>query len=125
MSSVFPLFVNEVQVNSVEALYQACKFPLFPHIQERILCQENAMLAKRVSRQYQAYVRQDWDKVKYDVMYWCLEVKLLQNRNAFSALLKETGKKTIVEYSAKDAVWGVKSIGNGLLEGINAQTSSS
>ncbi len=121
MSSAFPLFVNEVQVRSVEALYQACKYPLFPQIQGRILRQRNAMLAKQVSRQYTAYVRQDWDKVKYDVMYWCLQIKLLQNKRTFAAILKETGVRAIVEYSSKDEIWGARSIGHGLLEGINAQ----
>ena len=79
------------------------------------------MLAKQVSRQYQAFVRQDWDKIKYDVMYWCLEIKLMQNRARFSALLEDTGKRAIVEYSSKDEIWGARSIGNGLLEGVNAQ----
>ena len=121
MSSDYPLFVNEVQVRSVEALYQACKFPLFPQIQDRILRQRSAMMAKQVSRQYNAFVRQDWEKVKFDVMYWCLQIKLLQNKTGFASILRETGVKTIVEYSSKDEIWGAKSIGNGLLEGINAQ----
>lgn len=121
MSSDYPLFVNEIQIRSVEALYQACKYPLFPLIQARILRQRNAMLAKQVSRRYSMYTRQDWDNVKFDVMYWCLQIKLLQNQRCFSKILRETGRRAIVEYSTKDEIWGAKSIGNGLLEGVNAQ----
>ena len=121
MSSDYPIFVNEVLVRSVEALYQAFKFPAYPQIQARILRQRNAMLAKMVSRQFNNFVRPDWEKVKFDVMYWCLQIKLLQNKRTFSDLLKETVGKTIVEYSAKDEVWGARSIGHGLLEGTNAQ----
>jgi ribA/ribD-fused uncharacterized protein len=106
MAPGFSLFINEINIQSSEILYQACRFPLFPNIQEEIIRTQNPMDAKRISRQYIQFSRQDWETVKFKVMKWCLEVKLIQNFDNFSNILISTGDKTIVEYSKKDDVWG-------------------
>ncbi len=106
MAPGFNLFINEVNIQSSEILYQVCRFPLFPNIQEEIIRTQNPMDAKKISRQYIQYSRQDWDNVKFKIMKWCLEVKLIQNFDKFSDSLLSTDDKTIVEYSTKDAVWG-------------------
>lgn len=106
MAPGFSLFINEVNIQSSEIVYQACRFPLFPDIQEEIIRTQNPMDAKKISRQYIQYSRQDWDAVKFKIMKWCLEVKLIQNFDKFSNILLSTDNKTIVEYSKKDAVWG-------------------
>lgn len=120
MAKNYPLFVNEILINSVESLYQACKFSLNPELQYEIISQKNPMRAKIISRQNQRYVRPDWDKIKYQVMEWCLKVKLMQNWDKFSKLLRETKDFPIVEYSKKDKVWGASPIDGNNLEGINA-----
>lgn len=119
MAPQYPLFVNEVLIYSSESLYQACKFPLHPEIQKEIIEQRNPMVAKEISRKYEKFVRDDWDKVKYRVMEWCLEVKLIQNWDSMANLLIETGNKDIVEYSVKDEIWGAKRVGSTLV-GQNA-----
>lgn len=106
MAPGFNLFINEVNIQSSEILYQACRFPLFPNIQEEIIRTQNPMDAKKNSRKYIQYSRQDWDTVKFKIMKWCLEIKLIQNFDKFSNTLLSTDDKTIVEYSKKDAVWG-------------------
>ncbi len=106
MAAGFNLFINEVNIQSSEILYQACRFPLFPHIQEEIVRTQNPMDAKKVSRKYMQYSRQDWYSIKFKIMKWCLEVKLVQNFDNFSQILLATENKVIVEYSTKDAVWG-------------------
>jgi ribA/ribD-fused uncharacterized protein len=106
MAPGFNLFINEVNIQSSEILYQACRFPLFPNIQEEIIRSQNPMDAKKIGRQYIQYSRQDWDSVKFKIMKWCIEVKLIQNFDNFSNTLLSTDDKTIVEYSKKDAVWG-------------------
>ncbi len=122
MAAGFPLFVNNNNIRTSEALYQACKFPLFPEIQQEIIEQKSPKLAKEISRKYPQYVRQDWDTkgIKFLIMDWCLRVKLLQNYALFSRLLLETEDLPIVEYSNQDAVWGALDQGNGELVGINA-----
>ncbi|OPC27866.1 hypothetical protein BAX97_07990 [Elizabethkingia meningoseptica] len=106
MAPDYPLFVNEINIQSSEILYQACRFPLFPDIQEKIIRTQNPMDAKKISRKYHEYSRQDWNSVKFKVMKWCLEVKLIQNFDKFSHLLLSTNNKYIVEYSKKDNTWG-------------------
>ena len=77
------------------------------------------MKAKEISRKYAKYVRDDWEEVKYKVMTWCIEVKLIQNWDTFANLLLLTGNKPIVEYSTKDDTWGAIPDGDYLV-GTNA-----
>lgn len=119
MAPGYNLFINEVNIQSSEILYQACRFALFPNIQEKIIRTKNPMEAKKLSRQYVEYSRQDWDIIKFKVMKWCLEVKLIQNFEKFSDLLLSTGNQTIVEYSKKDAIWGAIATDSNLI-GKNA-----
>lgn len=120
MAPGYSLFINEINIQSSEILYQACRFPLFPLIQKEIIATKNPMDAKAVSRKYQQYSRQDWDSVKFKVMKWCLEVKLIQNFDTFSELLLSTGDKTIVEFSKKDTIWGASPLNPSILKGKNA-----
>ncbi|MGV0923934.1 NADAR family protein [Empedobacter tilapiae] len=121
MSPGFTLFINEINIQSSEILYQACKFSLFPNIQEEIIKTQNPMDAKKISRKYNQYVRQDWEKIKFKVMRWCLEIKLIQNFNKFSNILLSTNDKIIVEFSKTDNIWGAIPTDNkNVLEGKNA-----
>lgn len=120
MASGYSLFVNETNIANTEILYQACRFPLFPKIQEEVISHSNPMEAKEISRKYIQYSRQDWDVVKFDIMKWCLQIKLLQNFGKFSDLLLSTDDTPIVEFSMKDSVWGAIPISRDLLKGKNA-----
>lgn len=120
MAPGFSLRVNGVIIPSAEALYQACRFPLFPEIQREIIEQSSPMTAKMISRKYINKTRQDWEIVKYDIMYWVLQVKLSQNYSRFSKVLIETGNKDIVELSNKDKDWAVIELENNILVGKNA-----
>lgn len=120
MASGFSVRVNGVIIPTAEALYQACRFPLFPEIQQEIIEQSSPMTAKMVSRKYINHTRQDWEKVKYNIMYWVLEIKLSQNYTKFSSLLETTLGKDIVEFSNKDKDWAVVESDNGTLVGKNA-----
>ena len=113
------LFVNETLIHSVEALYQSCKYPLYPNIQKEILSQDNAMKAKYISRRYTKFQRQDWEDVKFSIMRWCLMVKLIQEWDKLAPILQKTKGYQIVEYSKKDAVWGAMPYGNDKLKGKN------
>lgn len=120
MAPGYSLFVNEINIANTEILYQACRFPLFPKIQEQIISQSNPMEAKEISRKHIEFTRQDWDVVKFDIMRWCLQVKLLQNFDKFSTLIINTNDIAIVEFSMKDNVWGAIPVGKDLLKGKNA-----
>jgi ribA/ribD-fused uncharacterized protein len=120
MAAGYSLFVNETNIANSEILYQACRFPLFPIIQEEIISQTNPMDAKEISRKYNQFTRQDWETVKFDVMRWCLQIKLIQNFEKFSELLLSTEDNIIVEYSTKDSTWGAMPVGTDTLRGKNA-----
>lgn len=120
MAAGYSIRVNEIIIPSSEALYQACRFPLFPKIQQEIIEQHSPMTAKMISRKYKNCTRQDWDVVKYKVMYWALKVKLSQNYNSFSKLLISTGEKPIVELSRNDKDWAAVETAPNILTGKNA-----
>lgn len=119
MAAGFPLKVNGIPIRTSEALYQACRFPHLPEVQQLIIEQVSPMAAKMKSKPHRENSRPDWDRVRVDIMRWCLHVKLMQNWEKFSALLLETGEHPIVEKSRKDAFWGAKMIDERTLVGIN------
>lgn len=120
MAGGFPVVVNGIQIKSVEALYQACRFPDMPEVQERILQQSSPMTAKMVGKPFREYTRKDWDDVRIKIMKWALRVKLAQNWEHFSSVLIESSNMPIVELSNKDDFWGAKPTEEGIYVGVNA-----
>ena len=120
MAGGFPLCVNGIRVRTSEALYQACRFPHRPELQETIIAQKSPMAAKMKGKPYRHDSRRDWDRVRVQIMRWCLRVKLAQNWESFSELLRDTGERKIVEQSHKGGFWAAKPIGDGTrLKGEN------
>ena len=120
MAGGFPLCVNGIRIRTSEALYQACRFPHLPAVQRVIVEQRSPMTAKMKSRKHQRKSRPDWDMVRVKIMRWCLQVKLIQNWEAFRGLLLETGDQPIVEQSRKDDFWGAEPVDKRTLVGVNA-----
>lgn len=108
MASGYPLQINGIRILTSEALYQACRFPHMPEIQQEIIEQRSPMTAKMKSKPHRKNSRPDWDDVQHKVMRWCLRVKLAQNHDAFGRLLLATGDRPIVEQSRRDDYWGAK-----------------
>ena len=106
MAAGFPVEINGEKIRSVEALYQACRFPDYPDIQKKIIQEKSPMTAKMVSKSYIKYTRPDFDTKKIDIMRWCLQVKLAFNFEHFASILAMTQNKSIVEISHKDSFWG-------------------
>ncbi len=77
------------------------------------------MDAKEFSRKYHQFTRKDWEIVKFDVMRWCLQIKLIQNFSKFSDLLLSTGTNIIVEFSTKEGTLGAVPINKDELKGKN------
>lgn len=107
MGNAFGVVVNGVRIKNTEALYQACRFPDYPEIQKEIIESHSGMSAKMISKKYRnEYTRKDWDIVKFDIMKYCVELKLYQNWGHLKPLLIESGDRPIVERSHKDKYWG-------------------
>ena len=119
MAPGFPLRVNGVRIRTSEALYQACRFPHMPEVQQLIIGENSPMTAKMRSKPYRRVSRHDWDFVRVKIMRWCLRVKLAQNLREFGRLLLATGDRPIVEQSRKDDFWGAKVADDGTLVGMN------
>lgn len=119
MSKEFPLHFNKRYVRTVEAIYQALKFPDLPDVQERIIVQASPMVAKNNSRANEPSVREDWHDIKLDVMQWCLREKLAQNWDTFGPYLLRTKGKIIVERSSRDPFWGAAQVSDDFWRGEN------
>jgi len=122
MASGFPLKVNDNHILTSEAIYQACRFPHLPDIQEKIIKEKSPMSAKMVGKPYRSNSREDWDDTRIKIMRWCLKVKLAQNFFEFGKLLESTFDKPIVEDSSKDDFWGAirDKQDDNILKGTNA-----
>lgn len=125
MAPGFPLCVNGIDILTSEALYQACRFPHHPNVQQLIIDERSPMTAKMRSKPYRRLTRGDWEagrnaaQARVKVMRWCLRVKLSQNFDAFSELLLRTGNRDIVERKRTVDFWGTKATDDGLLVGEN------
>jgi type I restriction enzyme S subunit len=119
MAAGFPLHVNGVRIKTSEALYQACRFPHMPEVQQLIIGENSPMTAKMRIKPYRRVSRHDWDFVRVKIMRWSLRVKLAQNWREFGRLLLSTGDRPIVEQSRKDDFWGAKVADDGTLVGMN------
>lgn len=120
MAAGFPLEVHGRLWRTSEALYQALRFPDHPDVQSEIWAEASPMAAKMKSKPHRSTKsRPDWDDVRVDLMFWCLEVKLFQNQRTFGDLLRQTGNSDIVESSARDTFWGAIPQSSGSLRGQN------
>lgn len=119
MAPGFTIKINNQQILTSEALYQACRFPNNPDIQKMIIEQRSPMIAKDISKKYNELTRSDWDNQRIKIMRWCLRAKLVYNWFTFGELLEATDGKNIVEDSGKDLFWGAKRKED-IFEGVNA-----
>ena len=115
----YPLEVNGVAIPTSEALYQACRFPQDPSLQELVISQPNPMAAKIEANAASNRTRADWFGINVRLMRWVLRVKLACNYESFGDLLESTGEMPIVEYSRRDRFWGAQ-VQGGQLVGVNA-----
>ena len=121
MAPGYPLFVTGAAIRTSEALYQACRFPNHPELQDLIINQMSPMTAKMKSKPFRDKTRDDWMGIRVNVMRWCLRVKLLQNYERFSVLLQSTGDRPIVEKKLRRSdFWGALERPDGMLVGRNA-----
>lgn len=119
MAPGFPVVVNHIHFWTSEALYQCCRYPDAPDVQEMIACERSPMTAKMKGKKFRDLTRPDWEQIRVRVMRWSLKVKLAQHQATFGQLLLETGSKPIVEESAKDQFWGAKAQDGAALMGVN------
>lgn len=119
MAPGYKIQISNVEFLTSEALYQACRFPNYPEIQQEIIKQHSPMYAKNISKKYAYLTRQNWEIERVKIMRWTLRMKLVNNWYTFGELLKSTSGKMIVENSHKDTFWGAQRKDNSFV-GVNA-----
>ena len=122
LSNFFPLAVpiaaGPWTFVTSEALYQACKFPAHPDIQQRIAEAPTAKDAAAIGRTTGLGIDPGWSAQRVDVMRWVLRLKREANAAEIDEVLAKTGERPIVEVSTRDAWWGARPVG-GRYEGHN------
>ena len=106
MAPGFPIVIDGQAIRTVEALYQALRFPYNTQIQQEIIDYPSPISAKKFGRKHIDKSRPDWNIHRFKIMKFCIELKLFQNFEKFSNVLLETNNLPIVEYTDKDKVWG-------------------
>lgn len=106
MAPNFPITINGTRLRTTEALYQALRFPNNPDVQKEIIQYASPISAKKYGRTHIHKTRPDWNKIRFSVMKFCIEIKLHQNYDKFSQMLLATKDLPIVEFTDKDKVWG-------------------
>lgn len=119
MAGGFPVRVNGVLIPTVEAFYQACRFPHLPEVQRAIIREPSPMTAKMKAKPFRSQSRTDWDVVRIPIMRWSLRLKLAFHFREFSSILLSTGGDAIVEESRRDPFWGALPQEADLLMGEN------
>ena len=102
-------FAAEINIDgkiwpATEHYYQAMKYPTMPNYQEKIRLNKNPDMVKKMGRSKDGF-RQDWERVKNDVMYKALVAKFTQHEDLKEKLLA-TGDKVLVEHTGRDKYWG-------------------
>jgi ribA/ribD-fused uncharacterized protein len=104
MAPNYPIIINGTILRTTEALYQALRFPNYPEIQKEIIQYASPISAKKYGRTHIDKTRVDWNKIRFKVMKFCIEIKLHQNYETFSQMLLATKDLPLVEYTDKDKV---------------------
>lgn len=121
MCSDFELQINGTTFQSSEVLYQALKFGNRPDIQQLVIDTKNSMMSKKVSREYNDFVDEDWSTKRVLVMKFCIWVKTMQHLDKMKEIFNESHGKSIVEFSSKDLFWGANLVpGTQTYKGTNA-----
>jgi ribA/ribD-fused uncharacterized protein len=96
---------------TAEHYFQAQKFVDTGH-EEAIRLAKSPMIAARMGRSRERPLRDDWERVKDDIMREALAAKFTQHTDLRSLLLS-TGEAELVEHTSRDRYWADGGDGTG------------
>ena len=105
-----PIAAGTWSFGTSEGLYQACKFPAHPGVQQRIAEAPTAREAAAIGRTPGLGIDPCWNAQRVDVMRWVLRLKREANAAEIDAVLASTGERPIVEVSTRDPWWGARPV---------------
>ena len=112
-----PVMVDGLLWPTTEHYFQAMKYPQKEAYREKIRADKRPTRAKALGQKPDGF-RADWNEVKDDVMYKCLQAKFTQHQDLW-AQLDATGDATLVEHTKRDKYWGDGGDGGSGEKGIN------
>ena len=118
--ALYPITIDGIKYRSSEHYFQIYKLnvpnnDINKKIQESMMTMTPAQVAKQ-GRDRSIQIRNDWDKIKKEVMLSALRAKFTQHDDLKQVLLN-TQDAVLVERSPYDRIWGIddKGIGNNFL----------
>ncbi len=105
-----PILAGPWSCPTSENLYQACKFPAHPDVQQHIAEAPTARQAAAIGRTPGLGIDPGWNAQRVDVMRRVLRMKREANAAGIDAVLAETGVRPIVEISTRDPWWGARPV---------------
>lgn len=109
--SKHPIKINDKIWPTSEHFYQAQKFVGTIH-EEEIRLAKTPMIAAKMGRDSKKPLRQDWEKVKDDIMRLAVLTKFSQHLDIQKELLS-TDNAELVEHTVNDSYWGDGGNGQG------------
>ena len=107
----FRLFIKGKSWKTTEHFYQAMKFEGLPE-EEEVRNAKNAYWAAKLGNKLSP-IREDWNKIKDNVMYEAVFAKFNQNED-LKELLLNTGNAMLIEHTKNDSYWADGEDGSGL-----------
>ncbi len=105
-----PIAAGPWSFGTSEGLYQACKFPAHPDVQQRVAQAPTAREAAAIGRTPGLGIDLGWNAQRLNVMRWVLRMKREANQDEIDAVLAATGERPIVEVSTRDPWWGARPV---------------
>ncbi|MBI1211873.1 MAG: DUF1768 domain-containing protein [Alphaproteobacteria bacterium] len=109
--SAHPIFVEGKAWPTSEHYFQAQKF-LTLEARQKIRSAGTPALAAQLGRSRNNRIRDDWEKVKDDIMRFAVRMKAAQHSDVREAL-QSTGDAAIVEHTKNDSYWADGGDGTG------------
>ncbi|MEM8670368.1 MAG: NADAR family protein [Planctomycetota bacterium] len=106
-----PIVIDGLEWPTSEHYFQGQKFVGTEH-EEAIRCVGSPMTAARMGRDPDRPLREDWERVKEDVMREAVRAKFMQHKKERNILLS-TRDAILIEHTSNDAYWGDGGDGTG------------
>lgn len=100
-----PIDIDGERWLSTEHYYHAQKF-VDRSLQQNIRAASTPCDAFSLSREYQAFVRDDWETIRCDIMHFAVMEKFLQHQDLCQQLVA-THPASLIENSPCDVFWGI------------------
>lgn len=102
---------EEKYYSTVEHFYQSQKF-LDANYAEKIRLASSPKIASDLGRNRSFKLKEDWDKIKDEIMFLGVQLKFEKNPEILKSLIG-TGNKLLIENSPYDKYWGIGQDGTG------------